>query len=83
MGQKNFLSEMIGDPVFLMCIRFSYRGTIVSVSDEGIVLKDAFVIFNTGNLSNKKAVNEEALPGLNFIASDSIEGIFPHLPLIF
>lgn len=80
--KKTFLQKMIGDPVFLLCIRFSYRGTIVDVSDDAVVIKDAFVVLNTGALNSKRASNEEMLPGINLIALDSIEGIFPYLPLI-
>jgi len=82
-SKQMFLAEMIGDPVFIMCIRYAYRGTVVSVSSDGIILKDATVVFGSGALSNKKASNEEALPGINFIALDAIEGIFPYLPFIF
>ena len=80
--KKEFLSKAIGDPVFLIGVRYSYRGTIVSVSDDAVVLKDAFAVFSTGALNNKTATNEEALPGINLIALDAIEGIFPFLPFI-
>ena len=82
MTKKEFLKKRIGDPIFLMCIRFSYRGVIVDVSDDGVVLKDAFVVLSTGSLNNKKAINEEILPGVNLVTLDSIEGIFPYLPFI-
>lgn len=83
MTKKEFLLERVGEPVFVMGIRYSYRGTVVSVSEDGFVLKDAFVVLSTGSLTNKKPTNEEALPGVNFFAMDAFEAILPYLPFLF
>ena len=81
-SKQRFLEQRIGDPVFLMCIRYSYRGTVVDVSGDSVILKDAFAILSTGPLNGKTVSNEEALPGLNLITLDSLEGIFPYLSFI-
>jgi hypothetical protein len=81
MTKREFLECFIGAPVFLMCARYSYRGTVVGVSDDAVILKDAFAVFSTGTLSSSK-VTEEPIPGVSLWALDAIEHVAPFMPFL-
>ena len=69
------LEDLIGQTVTLWCARYIYHGTVKSVSPEVIVLEDAGIVYETGDLGNKSASDLQDLPNEALVLVQSVEMI--------
>ena len=73
-GQKEGLEALMGEKVLLLCMNYFYAGELVGVNDTQIKLKNAFVVYETGEFTAKKWANAEQLPSeFTYVYVDKIE----------
>jgi len=70
---KEYLLKYVGQPILLVGVRFKYRGIVTEVLDDCVILSNAYVVFQTGALSNEKADTEEAFVSTVSVALGAIE----------
>lgn len=70
---ESHLENLLGKTVTLFCCRYIYSGELISVDDFSVCLKDAGIVYETGELTDKKWKDRQALPNDFYIAKDSIE----------
>jgi len=58
----DMLRQKLGEPVAILCMRYWYRGFLVSVSEDLIVLSNAFAVEQTGPAANAQPQREDAIP---------------------
>jgi hypothetical protein len=56
------LQKKLGEPVAILCMRYWYRGFLVSASADLLVLSNAFAVEQTGPASNVAPQREDAIP---------------------
>ena len=56
------LNDLIGLTLTFWCARYIYHGTVEKVDSLFITLKNASIVYDTGDLSAKEPLTKEALP---------------------
>jgi hypothetical protein len=46
------LMALLGENVLIFCMRYNYSGKLTGVNDTDILLEDAQIVFDTGDLSD-------------------------------
>ena len=79
MNKKQYFEKIKGEAVAILCARYWWRGVVAEVGDDGLLLADCILVYETGNMSGDKAKSEEACGTDTFISFDAIElmGQFP------
>ena len=57
------LKNLIGKKVLLLCGNYFYAGILAEVADDCVMLKNAEIVYDTGEWSSKKYALSESLPG--------------------
>ena len=70
------LDDLIGETYLFQCARYIYHGTVKSVNSTYIELKNAGVVFETGNYDNKEPEDRQKLPHNVFVMRQSIEAFY-------
>jgi len=68
------LIALIGENVMLFCLNYIYTGTLVGVNEKCVILDEATIIFETGDLKAKGWKDAERLPGRQwYVQVEAIE----------
>jgi len=68
-----YLSDLIGQPVAVLCVRYTYRGIVSSVDDKALVLTNAFAVEQSGPASGARAPQEDPIPSDICVSIGSVE----------
>jgi len=67
------LKDLIGKTFTFWCVRYIYHGTVKSVNDFYVILEDAGVVYDTGDLDASSAEDKQDLPNDLHIPLHAIE----------
>ena len=67
------LLKLLGQRVTLFCMNYIYTGELVGVNDDCVLLKDAAIVYETGELSTKTWKDAQKLPNDCYVMKRSIE----------
>jgi hypothetical protein len=56
------LEKLIGEKVTLFCMNYFYTGKLIGVNDKYVLLKDPYIIYETGPFDNKNWEDAQKLP---------------------
>lgn len=71
-----YLTKMIGQSVAISGTRYTYRGKVVDVFDDGAVLDEVFMIEEVESSTQSEVKEEDKVPGKMFIAFGGVEKIY-------
>jgi len=63
----------MGERVTLFCLNYIYTGLLVGVNTSCVLLKDAAIVYETGELTSKTWKDAQALPGDWYVQTGAIE----------
>ena len=73
----NSLEELIGETYLFQCARYIYHGEVKKITPDYIELKNAGVVFETGEYENNEPENLQKLPKGNvFVLRQAIESFY-------
>lgn len=67
------LTDLIGETYTFWCTRYIYHGKVKEVTKDYVVLENAGIVYETGELDSKSASDLQKLPNNCFIMVQSIE----------
>lgn len=67
------LEALLGLNVALFCMNYIYAGTLVGVNNSCVLLEDAKIVYETGELTAKNWKDAQSLPGPWYVQMNSIE----------
>ena len=68
------LVKLMGEHVMLFCLNYIYAGTLVGVNDKFILLEDASIVYETGELKAKTFKDAQLLPTKTwYVKTDCVE----------
>ena len=67
------LEKFLGEVVIVFCVNYIYTGKLVGVNSSCILLEDAAIVYETGDLSTKTWKDAQKLPKPRYIMLSSIE----------
>ncbi len=66
--------RVIGEQVTFFCMNYIYHGELIGVSEDSVMLKNAAIVYETGNFNEKDFKNIQSLCAEEFyIKKDTIE----------
>jgi hypothetical protein len=71
--QGEGLESLMGERVTLFCLNYIYTGKLVGVNASCVLLEDAAIVYETGELTDKKWKDAQKLPGNWYVQTGSIE----------
>ena len=67
------LVGLFGQRVTLFCMNYTYEGKLEGVNDADVLLSDAGIVFETGELTASERKDYQAFPGKLYVRIASIE----------
>ena len=67
------LEKLMGELVTLFCMNYFYTGKLVGVNDTCVLLTDAGIVYETGDLNAKDWADMQTLPNDLYIQTSAIE----------
>jgi hypothetical protein len=67
------LNSLLGEFVTIWCLNYIYSGKLEGVNEHDILLTNAFLVYTTGPLCDKKFEDAQALPTPTYIRTATIE----------
>jgi len=67
------LESLLGEYVTLWCCRYIYAGKLTGVNEKDVILSEAKIVYETGNLTEKGFNDAQDLPCDWYIRTDTIE----------
>ena len=67
------LVKLLGERVTLFCCRYIYTGKLTGVNETCVLLEDAGIVYETGELTTNDWSDMQKLPGDWYVATQSIE----------
>jgi homoserine acetyltransferase len=67
------LESLLGKKVELWCLNYIYYGTLTGVNDTCVLLEDAYVVYETGELTASSHKDKQKLPGKWYVQTSAIE----------
>ena len=67
------LEKLLGETVTLFCMNYIYTGKLLGVNASCVLLGEAKIVYETGELNTKTWKDAQALPGEWYVHTDSIE----------
>jgi hypothetical protein len=67
------LEKLLGERVTLFCLNYIYTGKLISVNDSCVLLEMASIVYETGELTDKKWKDAQALPNQWYVQRGCIE----------
>ena len=67
------LESLIGERVTLFCMNYFYTGKLVGVNATCVLLKEASIVYQTGELTTKTWKDAQPLPGPWYVQTGCIE----------
>ncbi len=71
--EREGLIKLMGERVTLFCARYIYTGKLIGVNEDCILLEDAGIVYETGELDDKKWKDLQNLPNEWYVAFHAIE----------
>lgn len=72
-SSENHMESYLGEVLTVFACRYIYSGKLVSVDEISICLEEAGIVYETGELTDKKWKDRQTLPNKWCIAIGSIE----------
>lgn len=67
------LQALLGENIVLFCANYIYAGKLIGVEDSDVLLDDAKIVYDTGELNAKSWNDAQALPGPWYVRTAAIE----------
>lgn len=67
------LEKLIGQRVTFFCINYIYTGLLTGVSENDVLLTEAGIVYETGELNTKDWNDIQLLPGNWYVRTSCIE----------
>lgn len=67
------LMKLLGQNVALFCLNYIYAGTLTGVNEDCVLLDNASIVYETGELTAKTWKDAQKLPGPWCVALGAIE----------
>jgi hypothetical protein len=67
------LEALLGERVTLFCLNYIYTGKLVGVNANCVLLEEASIVYETGDLTSKTWKDAQRLPGPWYIQVSAIE----------
>lgn len=67
------LTALLGENVMLFCLNYIYAGKLVGVNTHDVLLENAQIVYETGELTAKKFQDAQALPDSLYVRTSAIE----------
>ena len=67
------MEKLMGEVVTLFCLNYFYTGRLVGVNDTCVLLEDASIVYETGELSSKDWKDAQKLPNDWYVQIGAIE----------
>ena len=71
--QGEGLVKLLGKRITLFCANYIYTGELIGVNDACVLLKDAGIVYETGELCSKNWKDMQKLPNDWYVSTQSIE----------
>lgn len=71
--QGEGLESLMGERVTLFCLNYIYTGKLVGVNASCVLLEDAAIVYETGELGSKTWKDAQKLPGNWYVQIGAIE----------
>jgi hypothetical protein len=71
--EKEGLLKLMGERVTLFCLNYIYTGTLTGVNDSCVLLSEASIVYETGELCSKEWKDAQKLPSDWYVTLSSIE----------
>ena len=71
--QGEGLVKLLGKRVTLFCANYIYTGDLVGVNDTCVLLENAGIVYETGELTSKDWTDMQNLPNSWYVTTQSIE----------
>lgn len=69
----DFYKSLVGQRIFVICVRYSYRGVLACAGDGFIVLSQATAVEQMGSAQSDKPEQEDPIGSWLMISTDAIE----------
>lgn len=70
------LIGLLGETVVVFCMNYIYSGVLNGVNDNDILLEDAVLVYETGELCAKEFKDAQKLPNNLYVRISSIESYY-------
>ena len=67
------LVSLMGQRVTFFCMNYIYTGKLIGVNDADVLLTDAAIVYETGELTTKEWKDSQTLPHDLYIRTGAIE----------
>ena len=67
------LPALLGKNVALFCVNYIYAGTLIGVNSTCVLLQNARIVYETGNLTGGTYKDAQALPNNWYVQTTAIE----------
>lgn len=67
------LQKLLGERITLFCMNYIYTGKLMGVNDTCVLLTDAAIVYETGELNAKEWKDAQALPHDWYVQLSAIE----------
>ena len=71
------LLSLLGEKVLVWCMNYNYHGVLIGVNDSDILLQDATVVYETGELTGELK-DAQKLPSEHYVRISMIESYGKH-----
>ena len=79
---KKYFEARKGEPIAILCARHWWRGIIADVQDDGVMLADTILVYETGKMDGATPKSDEACGTDTFLSYGAIE-LFGQFPWCF
>lgn len=67
------LEKLLGERVTLFCLNYIYTGKLIGVNATCVLLESAAIVYETGELTDKKWKDAQSLPNQWYVQLGAIE----------
>lgn len=67
------LISLLGEKVMLFCLNYIYAGKLAGVNEKDVLLEEASIVYETGELKAKKFTDAQETPGPLYVRTSAIE----------
>ena len=67
------LTALLGEHITVFCMNYIYSGKLAGVNKDDILLEDASIVYETGELCGKNFKDAQKLPSSHYLRISSIE----------
>lgn len=68
------MEKLLGETITVFCANYIYSGKLIGVNSNCILLSDAGIVYETGELTSKTWKDRQPLPNDWYIMLNAIEG---------